>query len=149
MYSIWLVQSSMEHTAQVILYTLLMSERLHLSSCYSFVVCAKKVFPPMQVIYSSNIFCILIRYMKPIDSGLLYYLQSDHTQVYMSFLASASLLIFMSDFSYQFSRVLLFKDLIWLGWSCDAMNLQMIFLRHWQPNSFPQCCGFALFFFFF
>ncbi|XP_030549255.2 DNA replication ATP-dependent helicase/nuclease JHS1 isoform X3 [Rhodamnia argentea] len=38
-------QSSMEHCAQVILYTLLMSER----------------------------------YMKPIDSGLLYYLQSDHT----------------------------------------------------------------------
>ncbi|XP_030475354.2 DNA replication ATP-dependent helicase/nuclease JHS1 [Syzygium oleosum] len=38
-------QSSMEHRAQVILYTLLMSER----------------------------------YLKPIDSGLLYYLQSDHT----------------------------------------------------------------------
>ncbi|KAF8030733.1 hypothetical protein BT93_D0041 [Corymbia citriodora subsp. variegata] len=38
-------QSSMEHCAQVILYTLLMSER----------------------------------YLKPIDSGLLYYLQSDHT----------------------------------------------------------------------
>ncbi|GLT73724.1 hypothetical protein SLA2020_455620 [Shorea laevis] len=39
-------QSSVEHCAQVILYTLLMSER----------------------------------YLKPIDSGLLYYLQSDHTQ---------------------------------------------------------------------
>ncbi|KAK4791943.1 hypothetical protein SAY86_022378 [Trapa natans] len=39
-------QSSMEHTAQVILYTLLMSER----------------------------------YMKPIDCGILYYLQSDYTQ---------------------------------------------------------------------
>ncbi|OWM91537.1 hypothetical protein CDL15_Pgr024861 [Punica granatum] len=40
------IRSSMEHTAQVILYTLLMSER----------------------------------YLKPIDSGLLYYLQSEHTQ---------------------------------------------------------------------
>uniref|UniRef100_A0A1J3JLJ2 DNA replication ATP-dependent helicase/nuclease n=1 Tax=Noccaea caerulescens TaxID=107243 RepID=A0A1J3JLJ2_NOCCA len=39
-------QSSMEHCAQVILYTLLMSER----------------------------------YLKPIDNGLLYYLQSDQTQ---------------------------------------------------------------------
>ncbi|KAJ9680403.1 hypothetical protein PVL29_019664 [Vitis rotundifolia] len=39
-------QSAMEHTAQVILYTLLMSER----------------------------------YLKPIDSGLLYYLNTDHTQ---------------------------------------------------------------------
>ncbi|RVW22625.1 DNA replication ATP-dependent helicase/nuclease DNA2 [Vitis vinifera] len=38
--------SAMEHTAQVILYTLLMSER----------------------------------YLKPIDSGLLYYLNTDHTQ---------------------------------------------------------------------
>ncbi|RVX02402.1 DNA replication ATP-dependent helicase/nuclease DNA2 [Vitis vinifera] len=39
-------ESAMEHTAQVILYTLLMSER----------------------------------YLKPIDSGLLYYLNTDHTQ---------------------------------------------------------------------
>ncbi|XP_057980952.1 DNA replication ATP-dependent helicase/nuclease JHS1 [Malania oleifera] len=39
-------QATMEHTAQVILYTLLMSER----------------------------------YLKPIDSGLLYYLQTDQTQ---------------------------------------------------------------------
>ncbi|CBI16748.3 unnamed protein product, partial [Vitis vinifera] len=39
-------QATMEHTAQVILYTLLMSER----------------------------------YLKPIDSGLLYYLNTDHTQ---------------------------------------------------------------------
>ncbi|GAB4862029.1 hypothetical protein Ancab_037283 [Ancistrocladus abbreviatus] len=41
-----IVQSAMEHTAQVILYTLLMSER----------------------------------YLENIDSGLLYYLQTDHTQ---------------------------------------------------------------------
>lgn len=126
----------MEHSAQVMLYTLLMSERF---------VCSGQ-FPYMSaisIISFSHIFAVSVfRYLKTIDCGLLYYLHTDQTQVnsdpHLHLFRFCSLFTVLHDFTILW-RGLRLEDPTWLGWSCVAMNLQVIFSRHQHLNNCHQC----------
>lgn len=94
MFCISYFQTSVEHNAQVILYTLLMSERFKLFGSYTAYM--QTHIHTHQRIILKDLFCLCClvnRYQKTIDSGLLYYLQTDQTQVRLCcFKISSSLL---------------------------------------------------------
>ena len=74
------MQTAMEHSAQVILYTLLMTERYNLPISFKVFIC-----DPGFCSFSINplwFYIVLFRYLnEDIDLGLLYYLHTDQTLV--------------------------------------------------------------------
>ena len=80
------MQTAMEHSAQVILYTLLMTERYNTFISFNtfcdpfFFLEGLSVILDCSAVFSS--YLVLFRYLsKDIDSGLLYYLHTDQTLV--------------------------------------------------------------------
>ena len=106
------MQTAMEHNAQVMLYTLLMSDRYVHSSSLLYILISNTKKTVFQCSYLCN--SCICRYDESVDSGFLYYLHTDQTQVQQyGFFLFILRLFYVVEVDHNLCRELLFEDLTW------------------------------------